>query len=178
MVNTHKTIYYGGMMPSKDFDEYEYQAYLNSASLYELENDIVTKETLDKIAAAAFPTQNEEKDPEEVKTDDEEEILRAYAARWYNGDEDPRVAKVLEAVLATIPVVERLDKADSCAVIKESAYPFVDASEDKTGVGNPVIALLFIAGSVVEGLTLLKVIPVPASSVSVKKHDQFAFVRL
>lgn len=49
MTTTHKTIYYGGMIPSKDFDEYEYQAYLNSASLCELENDIVTKETLDKI---------------------------------------------------------------------------------------------------------------------------------
>ena len=43
------TVYWGGLIPSKVFDEIEYQSYLNFASPYELENDIVTKETLDKM---------------------------------------------------------------------------------------------------------------------------------
>ncbi len=43
------TAYYGGLIPSQVFDEYEYQSYLEFASSYELENDIVTKETLDKM---------------------------------------------------------------------------------------------------------------------------------
>jgi hypothetical protein len=43
------TVYYGGLIPSQVFDNFEYQSYLKFASLYELENDIVTKETLDKM---------------------------------------------------------------------------------------------------------------------------------
>lgn len=44
-----QTIYWGGLIPSQVFDDIEYQSYLNSASSYELENDIITKETLDKM---------------------------------------------------------------------------------------------------------------------------------
>lgn len=44
-----QTIYWGGLIPSQVFDDVEYQSYLNSASSYELENDIITKETLDKM---------------------------------------------------------------------------------------------------------------------------------
>ena len=44
------TVYYGGLIPSQVFDEYEYQFYLKFASSYELENDMVTKETLDKMS--------------------------------------------------------------------------------------------------------------------------------
>jgi hypothetical protein len=43
------TVYYGGLIPSQVFDEYEYQSFLKFASSYELENDIVTQETLDKM---------------------------------------------------------------------------------------------------------------------------------
>jgi hypothetical protein len=43
------TVYYGGLIPSQVFNDGEYQSYLNFASPYELENDIVTKETLDKM---------------------------------------------------------------------------------------------------------------------------------
>jgi hypothetical protein len=43
------TVYYGGLIPSQVFDEYEYQSFLKFASAYELENDLLTKETLDKM---------------------------------------------------------------------------------------------------------------------------------
>jgi hypothetical protein len=43
-------IYYGGLIPSQVFDEYEYQFFLKFASAYELENDIITQETLDKMS--------------------------------------------------------------------------------------------------------------------------------
>jgi hypothetical protein len=43
------TVYYGGLIPSQSFDNFEYQSYLKFASSYELENDIVTQETLDKM---------------------------------------------------------------------------------------------------------------------------------
>jgi len=43
------TVYYGGLIPSQVFDEYEYQSFLKFASAYELENDIVTQETLNKM---------------------------------------------------------------------------------------------------------------------------------
>ena len=43
------TIYYGGLIPSQVFDEYEYQSFLEFATIYELENDLITKETLDKM---------------------------------------------------------------------------------------------------------------------------------
>lgn len=43
------TVYWGGLNPSQVFNDDEYQSYLNFASAYELENDIITKETLDKI---------------------------------------------------------------------------------------------------------------------------------
>lgn len=43
------TVYYRGLIPSKVLNEEEYQSYLNFASPYELENDLITKETLDKM---------------------------------------------------------------------------------------------------------------------------------
>lgn len=43
------TVYWAGLIPSQVFNENEYQSYLNFASPYELENDVVTKETLDKM---------------------------------------------------------------------------------------------------------------------------------
>ena len=43
------TVYYGDLIPSQVFDEYEYQSFLEFASTYELENDIITQETLDKM---------------------------------------------------------------------------------------------------------------------------------
>jgi hypothetical protein len=43
------TVYWGGLNPSQVFNDDEYQSYLNFASAYELENDLVTKETLDKM---------------------------------------------------------------------------------------------------------------------------------
>jgi len=43
------TVYYGGLIPSQVFDEYEYQSFLEFASAYELENDIITQETLNKM---------------------------------------------------------------------------------------------------------------------------------
>ena len=43
------TVYYRGLIPSQVFDEYEYQSFLKFASAYELENDIVTQETLNKM---------------------------------------------------------------------------------------------------------------------------------
>lgn len=43
------TVYWGGLIPSQVFNEEEYQSYLKFASAYELENDIVTKETVDKM---------------------------------------------------------------------------------------------------------------------------------
>jgi hypothetical protein len=43
------TVYYGGLIPSQVFNEEEYQSYLKFASAYELENDIITQETLDKM---------------------------------------------------------------------------------------------------------------------------------
>ena len=42
-----KNIY--GVIPSQVFDEYKYQLFLEFASVYELENDIITQETLDKM---------------------------------------------------------------------------------------------------------------------------------
>lgn len=43
------TVYWGGLNPSQVFNDDEYQSYLNFASAYELENDIITQETLDKM---------------------------------------------------------------------------------------------------------------------------------
>jgi hypothetical protein len=43
------TVYFAGLIPSQVFDNFEYQSYLKFASPYELENDIVTQETLDKM---------------------------------------------------------------------------------------------------------------------------------
>ena len=43
------TVYYGGLIPSRILNENEYQSYLNFASPYELENNIITQETLDKM---------------------------------------------------------------------------------------------------------------------------------
>jgi hypothetical protein len=48
------TVYYGGIIPSKVFNEEEYQSYLKFASSYELENDVVTKETLDKMGDGLY----------------------------------------------------------------------------------------------------------------------------
>jgi hypothetical protein len=44
-----KTIYWGGLIPSQVFDDIEYQSYLKFASPHELENDIITQETLDNM---------------------------------------------------------------------------------------------------------------------------------
>jgi hypothetical protein len=49
IMKVKRMIYYGGLIPSQVFDEYEYQSFLKYASAYELENDIVTQETLDKM---------------------------------------------------------------------------------------------------------------------------------
>jgi hypothetical protein len=45
------TTFYGGMIPSRFFEEGEFEFYLNSASAYELENDLLTLETLGKMYA-------------------------------------------------------------------------------------------------------------------------------
>jgi len=40
----------GGIIPSSDFSQDAYQQFLSHATPYELENDILTKETVAKIA--------------------------------------------------------------------------------------------------------------------------------
>jgi len=47
LIKVKKNIY--GVIPSQVFDEYKYQLFLEFASVYELENDIITQETLDKM---------------------------------------------------------------------------------------------------------------------------------
>jgi hypothetical protein len=42
-------ISYKGYIPSKDLNEYQYQTYLQVASPYELEKDIITEKTMLKI---------------------------------------------------------------------------------------------------------------------------------
>jgi hypothetical protein len=50
---THKAIQkmlsYKGYIPSKDLNEYQYQTYLQVASPYELEKDIITEKTMLKV---------------------------------------------------------------------------------------------------------------------------------
>jgi len=42
-------ISYRGYIPSKDLNEYQYQTYLQVASLYELEKDIIFETTMRKV---------------------------------------------------------------------------------------------------------------------------------
>ena len=42
-------ISYRGYIPSKDLNEYQYQTYLQVASPYELEQDIITEKTMLKV---------------------------------------------------------------------------------------------------------------------------------
>ena len=42
-------ISYKGYIPSKDLNEYQYQTYLQVASPYELEKDIITEATMLKV---------------------------------------------------------------------------------------------------------------------------------
>jgi hypothetical protein len=44
-----KIISYKGYIPSKDLNEYQYQTYLQVASLYELEKDIIFEVTMRKV---------------------------------------------------------------------------------------------------------------------------------
>jgi hypothetical protein len=44
-----KIISYKGYIPSKDLNEYQYQTYLQVASPYELEKDIITEKTMLKV---------------------------------------------------------------------------------------------------------------------------------
>jgi hypothetical protein len=44
-----RLVYRLGLIPSQALDEYEYQFYLKFASTFELENDLITQETLDKM---------------------------------------------------------------------------------------------------------------------------------
>jgi hypothetical protein len=44
-----KIISYKGYIPSKDLNEYQYQTYLQVASLYELEKDIIFETTMRKV---------------------------------------------------------------------------------------------------------------------------------
>jgi hypothetical protein len=44
-----KIISYKGYIPSKDLNEYQYQTYLQVASPYELEKDIIYEETMCKV---------------------------------------------------------------------------------------------------------------------------------
>jgi hypothetical protein len=50
---THKAIQkiisYNGYIPSKDLNEYQYQIYLQVASPYELEKDIIYEATMRKV---------------------------------------------------------------------------------------------------------------------------------
>jgi hypothetical protein len=44
-----KIISYKGYIPSKDLNEHQYQTYLQVASSYELEKDIITEKTMLKV---------------------------------------------------------------------------------------------------------------------------------
>lgn len=44
-----KIISYNGCIPSKDLNEHQYQTYLQIASPYELEKDIITEKTMLKV---------------------------------------------------------------------------------------------------------------------------------
>lgn len=44
-----KIISYEGYIPSKDLNEYQYQTYLQVASPYELEKDIIFEATMRKV---------------------------------------------------------------------------------------------------------------------------------
>jgi hypothetical protein len=44
-----KIISYKGYIPSKDLNEYQYQTYLQVASPYELEKDIIHEATMRKV---------------------------------------------------------------------------------------------------------------------------------
>jgi hypothetical protein len=44
-----KIISYNGCIPSKDLNEHQYQIYLQVASPYELEKDIITEKTMLKV---------------------------------------------------------------------------------------------------------------------------------
>ncbi len=44
-----KIISYNGCIPSKDLNEYQYQTYLQVASSYELEKDIIYESTMRKV---------------------------------------------------------------------------------------------------------------------------------
>jgi len=44
-----KIISYKGYIPSKDLNEYQYQTYLQVASPYELEKDIIFEATMRKV---------------------------------------------------------------------------------------------------------------------------------
>jgi hypothetical protein len=44
-----KMLTYKGYIPSKDLNEYQYQTYLQVASPYELEMDIITEATMLKV---------------------------------------------------------------------------------------------------------------------------------
>ena len=44
-----KMLTYKGYIPSKDLNEYQYQTYLQVASPYELEKDIITEATMRKM---------------------------------------------------------------------------------------------------------------------------------
>ncbi len=44
-----KIISYKGYIPSQDLNEYQYQTYLQVASPYELEKDIITEKTMLKV---------------------------------------------------------------------------------------------------------------------------------
>jgi hypothetical protein len=44
-----KIISYNGCIPSKDLNEYQYQTYLQVASPYELEKDIIYEATMRKM---------------------------------------------------------------------------------------------------------------------------------
>jgi hypothetical protein len=51
---------YKGIFPSKDFNEYEYSLYLQYASSYELEHDILESKTYDKIKYNIYSEEEEE----------------------------------------------------------------------------------------------------------------------
>ena len=44
-----KMLTYKGYIPSKDLNEHQYQTYLQVASPYELEKDIITEKTMLKV---------------------------------------------------------------------------------------------------------------------------------
>ena len=44
-----KMLSYKGYIPSKDLNEHQYQTYLQVASPYELEKDIITEKTMRKV---------------------------------------------------------------------------------------------------------------------------------